>query len=926
MKINVRILLITFFVVVFVTVISSVIYYSLTNTIIKSQNSTNLLNSTNDFVFLLESSIEKTDEDFQKNFLAADLSEEVDLNNLEIDFLFTLTPEDFINTAKFYTKDRITLNYHSRELEKFTDINPNIILRFRNNYKNETIFYGRIIDQKFLDDASKKIRSEIALIINDLPFLISNSSTSGKYQPNIVDATRDLKFRNNYDLKAIEIGNADLLASKYQPKNLVLSNNKLNFIIFNVFTDTAEFREAMNVIIIVTIATGIILSLIFALLFTTKFRKQISLLTQAAQVTKRGDLKHRIKILTKDEIGQLGEAFNDMLNELQKKELQEKDYSEFITIINQNPSLDQIADASLNKIMKSTHVTFGSLYLKDSEKLRLLSSKGINKSFLSTNSSPEIEFNIFDKKEPVEIVFKENFPTLKSAVFEIKIKYLYIVPIIFNRNVIGILELASENVPDENPSKYINSITEQLAIGLNNAKSYESLQNFVNELKKLNDEYQRQNEQIKGQNKELIELHKKLKEKASELEEERRKAIELTNVKSQFLANMSHELKTPLNSIIGLTELTMNDSITQTRIKDRTKIVLRNGKKLLSMINNILEFSKIDSSKFEITKTNFLLNALLNDIYSSTEPLASEKNLDFRIVLNKQEDFLLNTDKSKLEHIILNLLSNAIKFTDKGIVKIEVANIKPGDLSFKISDTGIGISKENQNYIFEEFKQLDSGNQKKYSGAGLGLAICKKYSELLGGTLNVESSVGKGSVFTFILPSVIIEKLRSAKNLDAISTLAQDEELKSGEEKSAVNSFTTQESIARSRNIKILVVDDDNDTLFTVGEILQNLGYEISFASNGIECLNAIEKNHPEIILLDIMMPKMDGFETIKKIRSITRYNSIIVIALTAHAMLDDKHIIESTGFNDLITKPVNSTTIQLKIQQALANKLNNRT
>jgi signal transduction histidine kinase/CheY-like chemotaxis protein len=492
----------------------------------------------------------------------------------------------------------------------------------------------------------------------------------------------------------------------------------------------------------------------------------------------------------------------------------------------------------------------------------------------------------------------------------------------YGDEIISILELASESVPPGDPLEYLIRIKDQLAIGISNARSYEKLKNLVEELKNLNEQYLDQNEKMKLQNEELTELHSRLQEKAAELEKERAKAVELSHLKSQFLASMSHELRTPLNSIIGLSELTEKDASALPKTKDRVKIVLRNSKKLLSMINNILEFSKIESGKYEISETSFLLSQLLNEIYSSSKTLFVEKKLAFNIVLKEKIDYLIRSDRQKLEHILMNLISNAIKFTEKGSVVIKVSSPNAKDIKFEVIDTGIGISEDSQQHIFEEFKQLDSGNARKYSGAGLGLAICKTYAELLKAEIKVDSKVDKGSNFSLYLSNVIIEQLDIASEnvyLDVDESKEDTPEPVVPEVKKE-KVEKTDDTPGKEGQFKILVVDDDNDTLFTVGEILQNLGYETIFATNGVECLNNLEIAIPDLVLLDIMMPKMDGFETIKKIRSIPAYSNLLVIALTAHAMLDDKYIIENSGFDDLITKPIDSSTIRLKINQALMN------
>jgi len=914
----------------------------------------------------------------------------------------------------------------------------------------------------------------------------------------------------------------------------------------------------MQTITIIIALSGVLLSLIFILLFTTKIRKQISLLSEGAKITSDGDLSHRVPIISNDELGQLGIVFNNMLENIQDKENLEHEYSELITIINKTPQLKQLADAVLDKIIAATKISFGVFYLVEKNNAKPISTYGINLSTLDIHNSITFYSDVINNKKTVEMNFDENPPIIKTGLAEIKIKYLLIMPIVFNASVLGIVELACEHIPKKSPVDYLNKVREQLAVGLNSALSYEQLENLVNELKLLNEQYQNQNVQISKQNSELINLHNELKKQADEIEVQRKSAVELSHVKSQFLANMSHELRTPLNSILGLTELISEDSSTFPKTKDRLKVVYRNGKKLLTMINNILEFSKIESGKYEITKSNFVLSEFMYDIFNSMEPLITEKGLNFEILFEGKYDLLINSDRYKLEQIILNLLSNAIKFTEVGGIKI-ILKIENISLHISIIDTGIGISEEDQIRIFDEFEQVDYTSSRKYQGAGLGLAICKKYIELIGGKIEVRSNQIAGSTFTVHLNNSILEKFSVNKNLQIKNSLAHSNEeskriiiLKNDDNNGEVlkyfgknnyqvieskitdtfidelihtsfdgillfqillknetweliyklkqnstsnnipifilssnspdqmffhpfivdittsftggNYFTklinrvsiqydsvktiyirsnnahdikneikivdkrivaslinsenldmdfeqdeinllivdaillTEEILVKSiereipiiiylpqksleydkKNIEIIwheissklnkpnkeiyqlvdgqiskikniekgfttiiekndekpaqiesenqfsvmIVDDDSDTQFTVGEIIHNIGCEIIFANNGSECLTLLKDNKPDLILLDIMMPIMDGFETIKKIRADVNTQNILVYAITAQAMLDDVSIIKNSGFDDLITKPVNASTLSFKIQQAIQKKV----
>lgn len=1160
MKINARILLIILTVVAFVSFASTAIYNSLANSFLQSQHSKTLLNSANLFIFSFQLQMEKSDDNFQR-IVADNINvSETNLSGTGVDFIFTLRDGNKINYENFIAQNY--LNRGSPTLNDFISNNRNIILKFK-NIEGENYYYGFAITEQLLSEISEKIQAEISLVVDNNLMDVSNAKANQNYNVYLERAYSSLKYKNNFDLSGEELENIDFLASIYTPSNILTPAGRISFVIFSVSKEAVEFRDAMKLISLLVIGVSIALSVIIVLIFTTKLRKQISLLSETAEITSEGNLNHRTKIILKDEIGKFGEAFNKMLDDLMAKEKSAKDYSEFIALLNKNPTLIEVSDQALAKIITSTGLTLGLLYLVEENQLRMVSSFGISDKVIKPSGEIDFYKNVIKKKEIAEFDFKNNNPVIRTGIAEIKIEYLLVAPIVYNKNVIAIIELASEKKPVEDVKNYIEKIQEQLAVGLTNAKALEQLEKIVVELRNLNEQYQKQNKQITEQNQQLIELHEKLKLNAEELERQREKAVELTNVKSDFLASMSHELRTPLNSILGLTELVVKDVSSTAKTKERLNIVLRNGHKLLTLINNILEFSKIESGKMELKKVEFSLKDFASEIFSFIEPLAVEKNLFFSLEYNFSNDKLLETDKAKIEQILINLLGNAVKFTEHGKICIKFSS-SGKDLQIEVGDTGIGIEENNLKEIFHEFKQLDSSTSRNYGGTGLGLAICKKYVASLNGEIKVKSKPGEGSKFTVIFPGIIKEELGNVEvedlhnvineNIDSDSPfvllvnnnqqmqkLIGDYLLTNGfkikiftggtgalefiksEKPSAViidinitdispwefvllcgdilpenipvlitsidekrkigygfsvykyikyeneidfkinlkakNKFNnilffsqprvikkldnmqvvdfiddykpvenisafaeydlivinicqnnynginlyfelkknkatrripiifeinqqlnrqeahelnsrvielavrenhhpmdvlkvirdrlqisndpqniidlSHESTARDsinytalkakeekRNYKVLIVDDDNDTLFTVGEILNDLGLETYYAKNGVECLLSLSNILPDIVLLDIMMPQMDGFETIRRIRANEKYKSLTVIALTAYAMLDNKEIIEKNGFDDLITKPVKNIEIKTKLKNYMNQEM----
>ncbi len=671
----------------------------------------------------------------------------------------------------------------------------------------------------------------------------------------------------------------------------------------------ANLRETARDVIIILGLTSIALSMVLTLLFTGKIRKQIKKLNEATEITKKGIFQNRLVVESKDELGDLAVAFNSMLDELSEREKAESEYTEFITLINQNPTITDIAGSALRKIISTTSFTVGAIYSVDDEVVQYIVSLGVDNKL--PHKSPNYSFyqNSIKKMEPFELELKEKPAIIETGLTKIEIRFVLIFPVIYNNKVIALLELGAVNKPGNNSFDYIERIKEQLAIGIVNALAFQKLENLVSELKKLNEEYQKQNVQVKNQNETLIRLHNELKEKADELEIQKLKAEESTVLKSQFLALMSHELKTPLNAILGLTELILHDNTISNKNHERLSVVLRSSKRLINLINDILIYSKIESGKMDTKLEIFNLDELLDEIFYSATTFAEEKKLAFRIKKEYPEGLTIKSDRVKILQILLNLIENGIKFTDEGFVELSVRLYDNNRLLFKVIDSGRGISEEEQKIIFEEFRQVDSSTTRRYSGTGLGLSICKKFAELLSGKISVVSEPGKGSSFSFQLPVELPETISKVIEL---------------EEQQEINVIIPDGSKLRSEADKktILIVDDDPDTLFTLNEIVEKASYKTMIARNGKECLEILEKENPDLVLLDIMMPVMDGFQAIRKIRKNSKFKTLPVFAITAKAMHEDKETIFKYGFTGLILKPINQSEMLDIIQDSLNKKV----
>lgn len=376
--------------------------------------------------------------------------------------------------------------------------------------------------------------------------------------------------------------------------------------------------------------------------------------------------------------------------------------------------------------------------------------------------------------------------------------------------------------------------------------------------------------------------------------------------KSEFLANMSHELRTPLNAILGFTQLMHRDNQLPAETIENLGIINRAGEQLLNLINDILEMSKIEAGRSNINVTSFDLIRLIDSLRELLEYRAVAKGLMFTIDISAQVPRYIQTDQSKLRQVLLNLISNAIKFTKVGELKLTVVwQVENSRLEFTVRDTGLGISPNEINLLFEAFAQTETGRSSQ-QGTGLGLAISRKYVELMGGKMQVQSVVGVGSTFTFTIPV----------------SIATDSEI------TFSNPYKQVRSLAPNQpQIRLLVVDDVRESRLLLLKLLKSVGFIVREASNGMEAVNIWEEWRPHLILMDMRMPIMDGYAATREIKSRDRNNSVsnyspyprpIIIALTANAFEEQRHDIIAAGCDDLINKPLMEEILFAKLQDYL--------
>ena len=378
-------------------------------------------------------------------------------------------------------------------------------------------------------------------------------------------------------------------------------------------------------------------------------------------------------------------------------------------------------------------------------------------------------------------------------------------------------------------------------------------------------------------------------------------AEDASRAKTRFLANMSHEIRTPISAVMGLDELILRESLNPTA-RRHAQDIRRASLSLLDIVNDILDLSKIESGKLKLINGRFDLAGMIRDVVTLSRVRCEGKGLDFLVIVDEKIPRYINGDEVRIRQILMNLLSNAAKYTEHGSVELSVQMLEKNDetalVRFRVEDTGIGIRKEDLRKLYEPYERFDEAHHKSVQGTGLGLSITKQLLELMGSSMEVESEYGKGSCFSFELPLRIAgnEQIRSSwKNAEA----EQEEEL----------SFTAPDA-------RILIVDDNDMNLYVTAGLLKRTEISVTLADSGAKCLECTAREEFDLILLDHLMPNMDGIETLKKLRE--RGITTPAIALTANALEGAKEEYLSAGFADYLSKPITGEALEAMILKHL--------
>jgi CheY-like chemotaxis protein/signal transduction histidine kinase/CHASE3 domain sensor protein len=566
-------------------------------------------------------------------------------------------------------------------------------------------------------------------------------------------------------------------------------------------------------------------------------------------------------------------------------------------------SMHEFGITLLKQLMKITKANMSTFYILNeaTSEYEHFVSIGTNEELLKpfNAENPEGEFgNAISEKSiyylqdiPEDTIFK-----FKTIAGDLVPKEIITIPVLIENSVLALISLVNTykfNVESYEVLKQTwQTINTSYSSLLSNERSRvlaESLTKTNQQLEAQSEELQEQAEELQEQTVELQRSSEELQEQNIELETQRTQVEEASRLKSEFLSNMSHELRTPLNSINALSQVLIMQAKNKLSDDENNylEIIERNGKQLLSLINDILDLSKIEAGKMDILPQAVSIDSLLTVIKENVQTLAENKGIS--INLNLVDNLpKVETDESKLHQVLLNIISNAVKFTEKGSVSISTTQEKEY-IYIDVKDTGIGVSEKMLPHIFDEFRQADGSSSRQYEGTGLGLTIANKLITILGGDIKVKSKLGKGSIFTITVP---------VKWHQGIS----------GDEV-----FSSDKTSSQFAENTILVVDDDPEIVKGISEYLNENGYKTIIATSGEEALELAEKYQPFAITLDVIMPEMDGWEVLQKLKTNTKTKNIPVIVVTVS---DDKDTGFALGAVGYINKPVDKNLLISEIKK----------
>jgi signal transduction histidine kinase/HAMP domain-containing protein len=697
---------------------------------------------------------------------------------------------------------------------------------------------------------------------------------------------------------------------------------------------------------------------------------QVRAIAEVATAVTKGDLTQRIAVDASGEVAELKDNINKMIANLREttRRNQDQDWLKGnlarISSLMQGQrdplAVAQLIMAELTPVVNAQH---GAFYLLEGDRLRMLA--GYGRAALTPDGESEISFRLGDglvgqvaaqRKQIHLSAVPAGYLRIGSGLGSAEPASLIVLPVLFENQVLAVIEIASFHQFTDTQLAFLNQIMESVGVTVNTIIANSITEDLLGKSRQLTAQLEERSEELQSQQEELRRSNAELAEKAallarqnkdievknSEIEQARQALQEradqlalASKYKSEFLANMSHELRTPLNSLLILAKLLQDNNEGNLTVKqiEFAETIHGAGSDLLGLISDILDLSKIEAGRMDVQAAPIALSSLVEYVEATFRPLTAEKGLDFAVRLDSRAPAELHTDEQRLQQVLRNLLSNAAKFTTEGTVELRISvaeQIHVGDgeevvtlpkaVAFEVADTGIGIAEEKLRIIFEAFQQADGTISRKFAGTGLGLSISREIAHLLGGAITVQSTLGRGSVFTLYLPleppiqAISMPRLRVPEQRGVLG-VADDRAASESEAAlpRRVGGRRPQqggEGVARYtgrfEGEVVLVVDDDVRNVFALTSVLEQHGLTVRYAENGLEAIDMLERaDRIDLVLMDIMMPEMDGYTTMRAVRRMERFAELPIIALTAKAMQGDREKAIEAGASEYVTKPV---------------------
>ncbi|KQB98798.1 response regulator [Pedobacter sp. Hv1] len=687
----------------------------------------------------------------------------------------------------------------------------------------------------------------------------------------------------------------------------------------------------------------------------TDTARRIELIQGIARQISSGDYKVRLDEVQKDGLGSLSGSLNAMAESLQYSFslLEDKEWLQSgIAKLNDQmvgeKEIKILANDMLEHIVAHTKSHVAALYiLEEDRNLYLTGGYALTaneKSHKIANGEGLIGQCLQSDKMIVLDQIPEGEGTISYATGQTKPKNVVAFPIHRDGFMIGVIELASLNVYTPRKLDFLNSISNNIGIAIHVAQNRKKLQEFLEETQAQAEELQAQHSELEGlnaeleaqtqkiqaseeelrvQQEELLQSNQELEERTSSLEEKnlliqernidiQQKAEQLaqsTKYKSEFLANMSHELRTPLNSILLLSKLMADNEELDKEYTEYASVIQSSGQGLLSLIDEILDLSKIEAGKMSLEIADVMVDEVIADMQSLFKPIAKDKGLELVVVTAKDIPAHISTDKMRLEQVLKNLLSNAFKFTAQGKVSLLLStDQKYNTLTFKVKDTGIGIAQEKVNLVFEAFQQADGSTRRRFGGTGLGLSISKELAKLLGGNISLESEENVGSEFSLTIPINFTEnEAFLEEQLTNIETSSHYVELFPP----IAERFTVEHipgdveddrASIKAEDKVILIIEDDTIFAKMLLEFTRKRNYKGIVAVRGDVGIELANRYNPLAILLDIQLPIKDGWQVMEELKSNPHTRPIPVHIMSSLSVKRESLL---KGAVDFIDKPV---------------------